>query len=178
MSAPDIQRQAVYDAENMLATIFDQALEAENPLVTLPHGITVALPPEARFASIASVQTYVNRVLRHPIIEMAYPHMATVPVTVRRRRGSTKAHYEDHPGWSNPRIAVHDGLGKDWAMRELVVLHEVAHHLAYNEQHGPGFAEAYVILLRTVMGPEAGLALQILFDEAGIDSRPKQVIHV
>lgn len=171
----DAQRQRVYDAENALTTLFDNIALSQNPVVVLPHGITVTLPPEARFGSLESIQTHVDRILRHPVIEMAYPRMSGVPITVRRRKSAGKAHYEDYPTWPNPRIAIHDGRN-DWAMRELVVLHEVAHHLSYGQQHGPGFAEALLVLVKTVMGPEVGLALQVFFDDFEVDSRPKDVV--
>lgn len=122
-------------------------------------GVPLTLPPEARFASVDSVQVYVDRV--------------TGPgrVRVRARAGASGAHYESGP--SGAVVAVPAGRDGAWALRELVVLHELAHH-AVAEQgadgaaHGPVFTAAFIDLAARVMGPEAGLALRIVYTESGV----------
>jgi putative metallohydrolase (TIGR04338 family) len=49
-------------------------------------------------------------------------------------------------------------------LRELVVLHEVAHHFDITDgpTHGPTFLDIYLTLLDLVMGPQMALALRIL----------------
>ena len=156
----DFQRKRVYEAEYVLRGLFTRATASENPVVTVA-GITVTLPPEANFGSLESIQAYVDRVLAHPAVLARYPWVEGNRITVRRRRGATKAHYERGPRV----IAIPDQV--NWAMREVVVLHEIAHHLSW-DGHGPGFADAFVTLLDAVMGPEAALMLRIAYDDGGV----------
>ncbi|MFZ2241681.1 MAG: TIGR04338 family metallohydrolase, partial [Gordonia amarae] len=81
------------------------------------------------------------------------------PISVRRRRGGRAAHYEH----TTRIIAVHDA-GSRFAMRELVVLHELAHALSPDGGHGPGFTSTLVELVRLVIGPQTALALRVLYD--------------
>ncbi|NKY17298.1 TIGR04338 family metallohydrolase [Tsukamurella spumae] len=126
-------------------------------------GVPLTLPPEARFASVESVQRYADRVL------------GSGAVRVRARAGSAGAHYES--GGGTPVVAVPAGRDGAWALRELVVLHELAHHVAASgggpgsadgAAHGPSFTAAFVELAARVMGPEAGLALRIVYSESGV----------
>jgi putative metallohydrolase (TIGR04338 family) len=82
------------------------------------------LPPEARFASAPSVQRYVDDVLAHSTVRARWP--AAGVLTVRPRRGATAEHYERSD--EGAAIAVPDRRST-WALRELVVLHEIAHRL-------------------------------------------------
>jgi putative metallohydrolase (TIGR04338 family) len=55
----------------------------------------------------------------------------------------------------------------------LVVLHEVAHHLAYSKSreiaaHGPEFIAAMGLLVEIVIGPEVALVLRAAFDGVGV----------
>lgn len=159
----DSQRQHVYDAEHALQHFYDTAVQIDNPVITL-RGITLTLPPEARFASIESIQTYVDRVRALP--SLAHHPRAAIPVTVRARQGDRKAHYEN----SRAVIAIPDTLGS-WAMRELVVLHELAHHFAWGDGHGARFAAAELDILGAVLGPEVELAQRILFDNHEVSYR-------
>ena len=71
------------------------------------------------------MQRYVDDVLALPTVRRQWPEVA--PLRVRARRAATAAHYENRDGAGV--IAVPDVGTADWAMRELVVLHEIAHHL-------------------------------------------------
>ena len=122
-------------------------------------GVSLTLPPESRFASVDAVQSYADRVL------------GPGAVRVRARAGAGGAHYESGP--AGPVIAVPAGRDGAWALRELVVLHELAHHAvastgADGAAHGPSFTAAFVDLAARVMGPEAGLALRIVYTESGV----------
>ncbi|GAB3132033.1 TIGR04338 family metallohydrolase [Tsukamurella serpentis] len=121
-------------------------------------GVRLTLPPEARFASVDSVQAYVDRVL------------GPATVRVRARAGACGAHYERVP---EPVIAVPAGRDGAWALREWVILHELAHHVSARHDlaapaHGPAFTGALVELATRVMGPAAGLALRIVYTESGV----------
>lgn len=148
----DSQISKIYSAEQRLSQIYDRVVESGNPVVDL-DGITLTLPPEAKFASIESIQRYCDQVTSM---------MDTYPVRVRERRGEKSAHYE-----CPNVIAVPD---VKWALRELVVLHELSHHIAgLHCAHGPVFADTFIELAGQVMGPEAGLALRVLYDHAGAE---------
>jgi putative metallohydrolase (TIGR04338 family) len=86
---------------------------------------------------------------------------------VRARRAATAAHYENHDGAGI--IAVPDCYAAGWAMRELVVLHEVAHHLCDAQPpHGPEFVATMCTLTELVMGPELGHVLRVVYAKAGV----------
>ena len=68
------------------------------------------------------------------------------------RRGVTAAHYERRPTTARG-VAVPDGRTR-WALRELVVLHEIAHHLCDAEPpHGPEFVATFCDLAGRRDGP-------------------------
>ncbi len=141
----------------MVRGLFDHASGAPGRQVDV-FGVALTLPPEARFASVESVQRYVDQALRL---------LGRTPdVRVRSRRGAGSAHYEPDP----PVIAVPASAEGAWALRELVVLHEVAHHLVAGgvAAHGPEFTSTLVGVLRTVMGPEAAFAAEVVFRECGV----------
>ncbi len=159
----DRQRTRVYEAEALVRRIFDRS--AEYPVVDVA-GSHVTLPPERRFASLVSVQTYLDAVLALRWVIARWPR-AGVPVLVRARAGQGRAHYERSP----PNIAVplHES-GRAWALRELVVLHELAHHLADDADesaHGPDFTGRMVELVDGVVGTEAAFLLRVTLLESG-----------
>ena len=55
-------------------------------------------------------------------------------------------------------------------MRELVVLHELAHHLAAGTgpAHGPQFVATFCDLAAAVMGPEVGHVLRVVYTKEGV----------
>jgi len=159
----DTQRSKVYAAEQFVRTLFDRVAEHGNRSVDF-FGAALTLPPEARFASVPSVQRYVDDVLELPAVRTRWP--AVAPVAVRARRGVTAAHYE-HDG-SSATIAVPD-RHTTWALRELVVLHELAHHLDRTEPpHGPDFVVAFCELADAVMGPEVAHVLRVVYAREGV----------
>lgn len=143
----------MYRAEELVRGLFEHAGVGRTVDVL---GIALTLPPEARFASVESVQRYVDSVL------------GPGEVRVRARVGTSGAHYE-----SGGVVAIPASREGAWALRELVVLHEIAHHVAVGESdgapaHGPAFTSAFIELAARVMGPEAGLALRIVYTESGV----------
>ena len=161
MNARDTQRSRVYAAEEFVRTLFDRAAEHGVGAIDF-FGDQITLPPEARFGSVESVQRYVDEVLSLPAVAQRWP--GTGGIRVRPRRSATAAHYE------NAVIAVPDRSRADWAMRELVVLHEVAHHLCDGPgpAHGPRFTETFCALAAAVMGPEAGHVLRVVYAKEGV----------
>jgi putative metallohydrolase (TIGR04338 family) len=163
-SGRDSQRAKVYAAEEFVRTMFDRVAEHGSPSVEF-FGAQLTLPPEARFASVPSVQRYVDGVLALPAVRERWPRVP--PLRVRARKAATAAHYEHRDGEGV--IAVPDRDTADWAMRELVVLHEVAHHLCWvRPPHGPEFVETLCTLTELVMGPELGHVLRVVYAKEGV----------
>jgi putative metallohydrolase (TIGR04338 family) len=162
VSARDTQRSRVYAAEQFVRTLFDRAAQHSSRSVEF-FGETITLPPEARFASVESIQRYVNEVLALPTVGEIRPSAG--PVRVRARRAATAAHYE-----KGGVIAVPDCLSAAWAMRELVVLHELAHHLCDPDSpaHGTEFVATFCVLASAVIGPEAGHVLRVVYAKEGV----------
>jgi putative metallohydrolase (TIGR04338 family) len=160
----DSQRARVYAAEEFVRVMFDRAAEHGTPSVDF-FGTQLTLPPEGRFASMASVQRYVDDVLALAAVRREWPNVPGL--RVRARRGATSAHYENRDGAGT--IAVPDRDTADWAMRELVILHEVAHHLCrVPPPHGPDFVATMCTLTELVMGPELGHVLRVVYAKEGV----------
>jgi putative metallohydrolase (TIGR04338 family) len=54
-------------------------------------------------------------------------------------------------------------------MRELVVLHEMAHHLCDAQPpHGPQFVTTFCTLAEVVMGAELGYVLRVVYAKEGV----------
>ncbi|MBW8711481.1 MAG: TIGR04338 family metallohydrolase [Mycobacterium sp.] len=157
MTPRDTQRAKVYAAEEFARTLFDRAAEHGNRVVEF-FGTQLTLPPEARFATVAAVQRYVDDVLAHV--------GADRPLKVRARRGVSAAHYERSDDGAT--VAVPDRR-TSWALRELVVLHEIAHHLSDAEPpHGPEFVATFCELAEAVMGPEVAHVLRVVYAKEGV----------
>jgi putative metallohydrolase (TIGR04338 family) len=163
VSVRDTQRSKVYAAEGFVRTLFDRAAEHGNRTVEF-FGTNLTLPPEARFASVDSVQRYVDDVLALGPVGERWPDVA--PLSVRSRRGLTAAHYERDGGGAA--IAVPE-RGTNWALRELVVLHEIAHHVCdAAPPHGPEFVATFCELAEAVMGPEVAHVLRVVYAKEGV----------
>lgn len=163
----DSQRARVYDAEALVRGVFERA-DAHGARTLEVHGSQLTLPIERKFASVESVQTYVDRVLGLNWVRAQWERSAT-PVIVRARAGSKAAHYETEGAVLAVPLHVH---GSAWALRELVVLHEIAHHLdpdpTESAPHGPEFCERYVELIDGVIGPEAALLMRTTMLGCGV----------
>ncbi|MCV7278747.1 TIGR04338 family metallohydrolase [Mycolicibacterium flavescens] len=163
MSRRDTQRAKVYAAEEFVRVLFDRAAERGSRAVEF-FGTSLTLPPEARFASIDSVQRYVDDVLALPAVRQRWPGAG--PLHIRARRGATAAHYELSDGGAV--VAVPEAHSR-WALRELVILHEIAHHLsAVPPPHGPHFVATFCELAETVMGPEVAHVLRVVYAKEGV----------
>ncbi|MGV9799955.1 TIGR04338 family metallohydrolase [Mycobacterium sp. NPDC003449] len=156
MTGRDTQRAKVYAAEEFVRTMFDRAAQHSSRAIDF-FGTQLTLPPEARFGSVDAVQRYVDEVLAR---------VGGAPVTVRARRGAAAAHYELIDGAAVIAVPERDTT---WALRELVILHELAHHLCTESPpHGPAFVAAYCDLCATIMGPEVGLVLRMVYGKEGV----------
>ena len=146
----DAQRSAVYSAEDQWAAAVDRGGVMDF------HGSTITLPVQRRFGGLVELGEYVGEVCER--------HGMTTPM-VRHRRGGTRAHYEQAGIIAIP-------TDEPWAMRESVVLHELAHHRVAVERgadegsmldHGPLFTAAMLDLVDAELGPEAALVLRTAY---------------
>lgn len=148
----DRNRATAYSAEDQFCALLDRGGRVDFA------GSMLDLPAERRFGDLAGVQRYLDQVR-----QMSWGHAGTPRPLVRRRRGTVKAH------WEAPQtIAVPD---RQWALREVVVLHEYAHHVDHHVNggtgHGRSFCQTHVDLVRGALGPSAGLLLMAAYHEAG-----------
>lgn len=160
----DAQRARVYRAEDVWAAQLDAArLGAQ--LATV-GGSAVLLPAERRLGSLDAAADYAARVLALPeVVEV----LGTVPPPrLRTRRGAGRAHWEP-PGTIALPVPAH---GEPWALRETVLLHELAHHLAEltgtARGHRPPFPAVVLLLTAAVLGAEAALALRVAYGEQSV----------
>jgi putative metallohydrolase (TIGR04338 family) len=167
----DSQRAKVYAAEHFVRTVFDRASEHGSRAVDF-FGTQLTLPPEARFGSVPGVQAYVDDVLALPAVRRRWP--AAGPLMVRARRAATAAHYEHRrDDADNGAIIAVPERDTTWALRELVVLHEIAHHLddsagVGQPAHGPRFVATFCELTDAVMGPEVAHVLRVVYSKEGV----------
>lgn len=157
----DVLRSRVYAAEQQVTSALSRAGERIDFF-----GSQLTPPSELAFTTLSDVRTYVASVLADHRVAQIWGYLP--PVQVRRRASDSMAHYE----YETATIAI--PTGSEWAMRELVVLHELAHHVLANSQptvaaHGPEFASAYIQLVSLRIGPEAGLLLTAAFDSCGVE---------
>jgi putative metallohydrolase (TIGR04338 family) len=156
----DYQRSKVYAAEQMLRRQMEFAARGARKATVF--GSTITLPLEVRFGSIDAVRSYLDQIMQ---TRWYRDHgFNTEPVKVRRRKGEKFAHYEP----DTQTIALHyDGDESGWAMREIVVLHELTHHSFSG--HGPDFAKGLWTMVSNAIGPEVGLLLAEQYEVNGVD---------
>ncbi len=151
----DRQRAKVYAAEDAWALLLDAARRGAPRAVVA--GSRVLLPSERLFGTLDAAQAYAEQVL---------PDLP--PVRIRRRRGPHQAHWEA-PGTIALPVPDH---GTPWALRESVLLHELAHHSAFHRDgaadHGPTYVSRMLELVEQQLGPEAALALRVEYGERGV----------
>jgi putative metallohydrolase (TIGR04338 family) len=181
MSQHDPDRRAVYRAEDAVTRLLD-LVTPDHPTV-LAHGSEFVPEPEARFSEPADVARHVERVLTHLVAhDHDFDGRQRVPVVVRERRGARSAHYETDTATLAIPPRRRDGA---WALRELVVLHELAHHLCPpapdRAAHGPEFRATCLRLLESVGSPvvahllQTSYAVEGLSGEAPSDADPRSL---
>jgi putative metallohydrolase (TIGR04338 family) len=159
----DNQKSKVYSAENLVMDVLSRAAQTDARTFDF-YGSSLVLPDERKFGDIEGVQRYVDQVLSLNWVRDTWPSLAGHPVRVRARKGSEAAVYRLGV------IAVPDHQqGISWAMREMVVLHELAHHFARGgEDHGVHFVSTYLYLVKELVGDEVGLLLTDAFAQHGV----------
>ena len=166
----DSQKARVYRAEHAWAFRLDAARLGAR-LATVA-GSAILLPEERRFGTLASAAHYLAQVLALASVTERWG-VIEVP-TLRLRSGPDRAHWES-PGVIAVPIPVH---GEPWALRESVLLHELAHHVAHHRPpagavrplgHGPGFPALLLALVAIVLGEEAALALRVAYGDERVE---------
>ena len=160
----DTQRSRVYEAEHLVHRIFDRSVDY--PVVEVA-GSHLTLPMERKFAAIADIQRYVEAVLDLQWVRRAWPRRAALAVAVQERTGAAQATYLRNG--CVMAVPAHRS-GSSWALRELVILHELAHHLAADGEpdHGPAFVDRLITLVDGIVGPEAALLIRITMLDQGV----------
>ena len=155
----DRYRQAVYDAEDQWSSLIDRGGQVDF------FGSNLEVPVQMRFGRLEEVVTYVGHVCDRYGIQAP---------SIRHRKGGMRAHYSkgENSTVDNFHGEIAIPSNELWAMRESVVLHEVAHHVCVHEnggiEHGPAFASVMLVLVREHMGHEAELLLRTGYSAAGV----------
>ena len=88
---------------------------------------------------------------------------------LRPRRGQRAAHWES-PGVIALPVPRH---GEPWALRESVLLHELAHHVGESAGlcvgHGAPFPAVLLVLVEAALGAEAAFALRVAYGEERVE---------
>lgn len=181
----DPETAATYAADDMVAAWLDAVSVDDGTVqVRLVRGgparrVTFAPEPEPRFTRPAEVQRFVDAVLERLRAQAkqfgsAYRGREARDVTVLPHAGFRRASYRDDVIWLPER-----DRGGAWALRGLVVAHELAHHLntgdgAIIDEHGAGFRATFVRLLEDLGWTETAAMLRAAFVESGAE-RPRDV---
>jgi putative metallohydrolase (TIGR04338 family) len=161
----DLQRARVYRAEDAWGDRLDAA--RRGAALARVGGSSLVLPAERRLGSLDAAAGYAVRVLAlGPVLEL---FGVVPPPRLRTRRGGARAHWES-PGTIALPVARH---GEPWALRETVLLHELAHHVGETtgrcSGHRPPFPAVLLALVDAVLGAEAAFVLRVEYGEHGVE---------
>jgi len=149
----DAQRARVYRAEDAWALRLDAA--RRGAVRAQVAGSSLVLPAEVRFGTLEAAQAYAESLVGRG-------------VTLRERKGQTKAHWEA-PGTIALPVPPY---GDPWALRQSVLLHELAHHLDFHRTgsagHGPSYVTTMLDLVAQALGEHAAFALRVDYLEAAV----------
>lgn len=176
----DRETSGTYEAEDMVAGWLDTAAADGTVRVRLTRGgtarwTTFEAEPEPRFTRPAEVQRFVDAALERLRAQTrqfgtAYRGREAREVRVVPHGGSGRASYRNGRIWLPQRER-----GGAWALRGLVVAHELAHHLntgvdgAIIDEHGAGFRATFVRLLEDLGWTEVAAMLRAAYLEVGVD---------
>ncbi len=164
-AARDAQRSRVYRAEDAWADRLDAARRGAASATVA--GSRVLLPAERRFGSVDAAASWAARVLRLPEVVAVVGDVP--PPVLRIRRGSRAAHWEP-PGTIALPVPAH---GEPWALRETVLLHELAHHVGETTgrttRHAAPFPAVVLLLAQAALGAEAAFVLRVEYGELAVE---------
>lgn len=179
----DPEQKLTYAAEDMVTTWLDavppETGEVQVVLRDGPHGRTVSYAPETepRFSRPSEVTVFVDEVLTR-LRQQAGGFGSNY-----RGREQRDVHVVSHRGWK--KATYRNGFihlpererGGGWALRGMVVLHELAHHLntgtdgAIIDAHGEGFRSTFVQLLTDIGWVQIATMLRDAHQQSGLDRR-------
>lgn len=161
----DIQKQNVYDAEHAYIIYMDMAADSDSGMVQAKiAGSTMTVSMDRKFSDLEAVQRYVDTLTSSAYVMSKFPSLAGVNIVVDPRL-SSRSYYQSIGHKITLAGAKKSGR---WAMREFVVLHELAHAATRNiGGHGPEFVAAFVELVECAISPEVAYALKMSMYEAG-----------
>ena len=150
--ARDTQRSRVYAAEDQVRRLTQRGGTIDF------YGSTLTVSPHREFVDLTQVRAYLAQIREN---DWGYPDTPAVLV-------------QSHSGFRSARWIAPNRIrlpkGESWAMNELVVLHEYAHHCAwhtYNEAgHGRHFQSLLCELSGHVLGPEVQTLLVAALHQA------------
>jgi len=158
VSTTDAHRAKVYAAEDQFSSVMNRGGTIEF------FGSKIDIPTQKRFANLDSIDTYIQVLFTQLNLDL-------LPPQVRERKGCTKAHYE----FADSVIAIPiSGESARWALRETVILHECAHHVAAKvgsveeSAHGPTFTASMLHVVQVALGDQARLLLSAGYLELGV----------
>lgn len=180
----DGQRQRVYDAEQRVGDQLDFAARGATTVVV--YGSTLTLAPDVRFGSLATAQRWLDHLRQRRWLAERWPGAAARAVALRPRRGQRGAHYERDADGGTIAVPV-PGNTTGWAMRELVLIHELAHHVVTWDldhpdaglplaPHGGEFAAVMLELVGGVLGPETRLLLAAAYHDGEVEIAPASAV--
>ena len=156
--AADRNRAKVYAAEDQFSSLMNRGGKVEF------FGSVLDIPTQKRFANLESIDIYISGLFAKLDGDL-------LPPRTRERKGSTKAHYEFDTGV----IAIPvSGQAAMWELRETLLLHDCAHHVAGScapvdePAHGPTFTACMLMLVETTLGDQARLLLSAGYLELGV----------
>lgn len=145
-----IATHRVYASELHLRQVLDIADETEERTYDF-YGYSMQLPETRKFWTLESVAAYYQRVCSLAQVQRNWPGIEAP--AVRPRKGGSVAHYEQ----LTQTVAIYIA-NRAAAIPELLVLHELAHHLEH-DGHGPLFRGAFIFLVQEAIGPELAMIL-------------------
>lgn len=165
---PDPDAGAVYAAEGALEHWLDQ-VSPDSPEVRVA-GQVFRPEPDLKFTDPDAFEVYVQRVLGFLAqSEFTFDGRELLPVRVRSRRGARKAEYHAAAAEEPAVIAVPPReIGGRWALRALVALHELAHHLNGQPGHGASWRNTHLRLLEALGHHEHAHLLQLAYVGEGL----------
>ena len=168
----DRGRSAVYAAEDQISRLLDRGGEVDF------FGSRLHVPMQRRFGNLDSVRLYLDA-----LRSMAWGHGETPRPDVVSTQSERAAK------WVAPNT-IRIPESSRWAMTEMVILHEYAHHAAYHAGSGAGaapspggtsggdagsraghgreFRHVFIDLVSNAIGAEVGLLLTAALDQAGV----------
>lgn len=180
-SMTDPEKNLVYDAESLVRGWLD-AVDPETGTVTVtlhrggkPYKNTYSPEPEVKFSKPPEVGRFVNKTLKRLRMQRAqfgthYFDRELKDVKIVASRARTTAHYY------RGQIFIPDReKGGAWALRSMVALHELTHHLNSGldgillDAHGEGFRHTFITLLEDIGWTEISRMLRDAYREVGLD---------